>query len=107
MMSAKMIMMLATMMMTIFEQSAFILYPERVGLPPWQQDSTMMLLPMLVSIIIIIVVSIIIIMVVKTLMMLSQFSWHLLGNLLLHGSWLILTKGLAESKGAKAAYSRF
>lgn len=62
-------------------QSAFILYPERVGLPPWQQDSTMMLLPML-------------------------FSWHLLGNLLLHGSWLILTKGLAESKGAKAAYSR-
>jgi len=62
-------------------QSAFILYPERVGLPSWHQDSTMMLLPML-------------------------FSWHLLGNLLLHGSWLMLTKSLAGSSGAKAAYSR-
>ena len=33
-------------------QSAFILYPERLGLDHWQQDSTMMLLPMLVRIII-------------------------------------------------------
>jgi len=63
-------------------QSAFILYPERVGLAHWEQDNTMMLLPML-------------------------FSWHLLGNLLLHGAWLLITKGLAaDSNGDKTTYSR-
>ena len=40
-------------------------------------------------------------------MMLSQFSWHLLGNLLLHLAWLLITKGLAGSTGDKATYSRF
>jgi len=62
-------------------QSAFILYPERVGLAQWEEDNTMMLLPML-------------------------FSWHLLGNLLLHLAWLLITKGLAGSTGDKATYSR-
>ena len=36
-----------------------------------------------------------------------QFSWHLLGNLFLHGIWLILTRRLTRSKAPKAAYSRF
>jgi len=62
-------------------QAAFILYPERLGLPHWPGDSTMMLLPML-------------------------FSWHLLGNLLLHGTWLLVTKNMAESGNPKAVYSR-
>ena len=43
----------------------------------------------------------------KIFMMLSQFSWHLLGNLLLHLAWLLITKGLAGSTGDKATYSRF
>ena len=37
---------------------------------------------------------------------LFQFSWHLLGNLLLHGTWLLVTKNMAESGNPKAVYSR-
>ena len=63
-------------------QSAFILYSGQVGLQPWQEDSSLMVLPML-------------------------FAWHLIANLLLHTLWLYITKKRGGG-GAKAntVYSR-
>jgi len=62
-------------------QAAFILYPERLGLQVWEEDSTMMFLPML-------------------------FSWHLLANLLLQGFWLLVTSRSEEAAKEKYTYSR-
>jgi hypothetical protein len=63
-------------------QAAFILYPERLSLAPWQEDETLMLLPLL-------------------------FAWHLLGNLLLHGLGLLLARGATDTAAAgQAKYSR-
>jgi len=55
-------------------QSAYILYGDQVGASKWEEDDTMMLLPML-------------------------FSWHLIANLLIQGGWLLLTR--MKSLGGK------
>ena len=62
-------------------QSAFMLYGDQVGLHVWEEDVSMLLLPMILA-------------------------WHLLGGLLLQALHLIVTKRTVRNKTETTAYSR-
>jgi len=63
-------------------QSAYILYGDQVGASKWEEDDTMMLLPML-------------------------FAWHLLANLIVQGGWLLLTRMRSVGGKQDDDYSRY